>query len=297
MISSRKATKALAGVAIPLLLALSYPLSRRIDDLSAQVQPGPDVLNISSGRLIKKMSLGYDALLADIYWTRVVQYYGGKRYTHDVNLPLMEPLLNIAVTLDPNLVVAYRYGAMFLSEGPPRGAGRPESGADLLRRGIAANPDEWRLWHDLGFLYYWDMKDYKKATEAYWEGSKHPQAAIWMKVMAARIAQEGRTRDTSRFLWQRVLDSAQNPDIRKNAQEHLMGLKAEEDAERLQPLVEEFHRRAGRFPVSTAEMARAGLLPGIPLDPAGFPYQIGADGRIYLDPKSPADSPILSKKN
>ena len=157
MISSRKATKVLAGMAIPLLLALSYPLSRRIDDLSAQVQPGPDVLNISSARLIKKMSLGYDALLADIYWTRAVQYYGGKRQAHDANFPLMEPLLNIAVTLDPNLVVAYKYGAMFLSEASPRGAGRPESAADLLRRGIVANPDEWRLWHELGFLYYWDI--------------------------------------------------------------------------------------------------------------------------------------------
>ena len=26
------------------------------------------------------MSLGYDGLLADIYWTRAVQYFGGKHH-------------------------------------------------------------------------------------------------------------------------------------------------------------------------------------------------------------------------
>jgi hypothetical protein len=35
-----------------------------------------EVLYISSPKLLKRMSLGYDGLLADIYWTRAVQYFG-----------------------------------------------------------------------------------------------------------------------------------------------------------------------------------------------------------------------------
>src|SRR5258706_13123571 len=95
-------------------------------------------------------------------------------------------------------------GVLFLAEPPPKGAGRPEAAVALIRRAIAANPEEWRLWHDLGFIYYWDMKDYKRASEAYAEGSRNPQAREWMKVMAARIAQEGGTGETSRFLWLQV---------------------------------------------------------------------------------------------
>ncbi len=292
---SRRTATLLAGAAIPLLLAASYPVSRRAEDLGEQVQPGRDVLNIRSGKLLQKMSLGYDALLADIYWTRVVQYYGGKRRDREATFPLLEPLLDITVTLDPHLLIAYRFGAIFLSEPPPKGAGRPDSAVKLIRRGIAANPEDWRLWSDLGMIYYWDLKDYQKAAAAYLEGSKSPQAREWMKVMAARIAQQGRLPDISRFLWQQIAESTQDPDIRKNAQEHLEALRAEEDLDHLQALVEEFRHRTGRFPASAAEMAAAGLLGGAPLDPAGYPYQIGRDGRVYLHPKSPISSPILSK--
>ncbi len=73
MIASRKGSVVLAAVAIPLLLAALVPLTRQIEPLVEQVEPGRDVLNISSAQVLKKMSLGYDGLLADIYWTRVVQ--------------------------------------------------------------------------------------------------------------------------------------------------------------------------------------------------------------------------------
>ncbi len=293
---SRRATTAVALAVIPLLLGATYPVSRRVEDLTAQVETGRDVLNVSSGKLVKKLSLGYEALLADIYWTRVVQYYGGKRRDKETQFPVLDNLLDITVTLDPQLLIAYKFGAIFLAEPPPKGAGRPDKAVELIRRGIAANPDDWRLWHDLGFIYYWDLRDYQKAAQAYLEGSKHPQAREWMKIMAAKIAQEGRTRDTSRFLWQQILESTQDPYIRKNAQEHLEALRAEEDADRLQSLVQEFQRRTGRLPASTREMAAAGLLPGIPVDPAGYPYRVGRDGRIYLDRSSPIASTIVQKE-
>src|SRR5712692_783547 len=98
------------------------------------------------------------------------------------------------------------------------------------------------------------MKDYQKAAEAYAEGARHPQARDWMKVMAARIAQEGRTPETSRFLWAQIRESTTDRNIRKNAEEHLMGLKAEEDAAHLKPLLDEFHKRTGRWPAALSEL-------------------------------------------
>ncbi len=295
MTSPRKGSVIVAAVAIPVMFAAMIPLSERIEARIADLDPGKDVLNVASPKLIRQMSLGYHGLMANIYWTRVVQYYGGKRRDEDANLPLLEPLLDITVTLDPHLLIAYKFGAMFLAEPPPKGAGRPDAAVKLIRRAIDANPEDWRLWHDLGFIYYWDMKDYRKASEAYAEGAKNPQARDWMKVMAARIAQEGGTRETSRFLWFQVRDSTSDPSIRKNAEDHLMGLKAEEDAEHLKPLVDEFQRRTGRWPAATSELVAAGLLRGVPADPAGFPYGVDQEGKITLHPKSPVSSPLLPK--
>jgi len=99
--------------------------------------------------------------------------------------------LDITTTLDPNLVIAYRFGAMFLSQTPPAGAGRPDQAVELIQRGIQANPDYWRC------MRIWDssttsiLKDYPKAADAFLEGSKKPNAQVWMKVMAAKIAAEG----------------------------------------------------------------------------------------------------------
>ena len=46
-------------------------------------------------------------------------------------------------------------------ESGPKERGIRKRAIYLLERGIVANPEYWRLWEDLGFIYYWDMKDYR----------------------------------------------------------------------------------------------------------------------------------------
>ena len=283
----------IAVLALPVLLVAVYPLQVRIEEQTQTVQQQKEVLLLRSRGLLKKLSLGYDSLLSNIYWTRAVQYYGGKRRDRDPNFELLGPLLDLTTTLDPHLLVAYKFGAIFLAEPAPRGAGRPDLAVTLIRRGIVANPEEWRLWHDLGFIYYWDIKDYEKASQAYRQGSKHPKARDWMRVMAAKIAQEGGSRETSRFLWREIYESTKDPNIRKNALDHLTGLKAEEDVEQLEKLATDFNSRFRRLPRSVAEMVGAGMLRGLPMDPSGYPYILRPDGKVHLHPSSPAVSEVL----
>jgi tetratricopeptide (TPR) repeat protein len=210
--------------------AASAVVQVAIERRMAAYRDAPDVLWVPSGKVLKRLSLGYDGLMADIYWTRAVQYYGGQRRDRKTDFSMLGPLLDITVDLDPYLLIAYKFGAIFLSEPSPRGAGQPQQAIRLIQKGIQANPDEWRLWHDLGFLYYWDLKDYPAAAAAFLEGSKNPHAAPWMKVMAAVILQKGGDRETSHFLWTEIYQSAEDPSIRQNAREHLQALQATEDS-------------------------------------------------------------------
>src|SRR5579872_579016 len=91
-------------------------------------------LYVSSGKLLRDLSLGYEGLLADIYWTRAVQYYGRERLSGHPRFDLLGPLLRITTTLDPHLIIAYRFGAVFLAEKPPGGAGQPAEALQLLDR-------------------------------------------------------------------------------------------------------------------------------------------------------------------
>jgi hypothetical protein len=259
-------------------------------DIDAQLnttRQEQDDLTLRSGALVKAMSLEYAPLAADLYWTRVVQYYGGKHANGQANLDLLWPLLDVTTSLDPNLIVAYRFGGMFLSDSPPRGAGKPEQGIELLRRGIRNNPEYWRFYEDLGFIYYFDLRDYPKAAEVFLEGSKRPGAMIWMKTFAARISEKGESPETSRMLWSEIYNSTSEPSIKENAKVHLQLLRARADCEQLNKLAAQYKQRVGHPPASVRDLVRAGLLPGLATDPAGVPYWFDLEGNAQINPVSP----------
>ena len=264
-----------------------WKLQHTLDGQRARLSEDRDYLLLGSPKLIKAVSLEYAPLMADLYWTRVVQFYGNKHVRGDANLEQLWPLLDITTTLDPNLIVAYRFGAIFLSQRAPGGAGRPDLAVRLIRRGIQANPDYWRLYEDLGFIYYMDLKDYPKASEAFLEGSKNPNALVWMKVMAAKIAAEGESYETSFFLWNDVYTTTSDPQIKENAKAHLQLLRSREDCRQLDRLGGEYEKRFGHRPRRVSELLDAGMLRGMAVDPLGYPYAFDANGKAALDPSSP----------
>ena len=264
-----------------------WKLQHTIDNQQAALKKEGDYVLLSSAKLMTTMSLEYAPLMADFYWTRVVQFYGNKHVRGDANLAELWPLLDITTTLDPNLIPAYRFGAIFLSQRPPGGAGRPDLAVQLIQRGIKANPDYWRLYEDLGFIYYMDLKDYKKAAEAFLEGSKNPKALIWMKIMAAKIAAEGESYETSFFLWNDIYTTTTDKQIKENAKTHLLLLRVREDCKRLDQLADEYEKHLGHRPKRVSELGQAGLLQGEAVDPLGYAYVLDDKGKAALNLKSP----------
>src|SRR5450432_3451808 len=108
---SRRVTVAAGGVLF-FGMAASVLLLLQVD----QVRGGAalqEVLYVSSPKVLKRLSLGYDGLVADVYWTRAVQYFGNQHHAGAESYELLAPLLEITTTLDPHLTVAYEFGASF----------------------------------------------------------------------------------------------------------------------------------------------------------------------------------------
>jgi hypothetical protein len=280
-------------IAIPVLFVAVAMLQVRIDAKTRSIAQEKEELLLTSGPVLKKLSLGYAPLLADIYWTRAVQYYGGWVGNPDAKFELLWPLLDVTTTLDPQLIVAYRFGAIFLSEPQPIGEGRPDLGVELVKRGIRENPFEWQLGTDLGFMYFWYLHDYNDSADTYLETTKNPKAPEWVRIMAARMADRGDALETSKIVWSEIYQSTTNKDIRKQALQHLQGLKAIDDERHLDALIEGFRKLHGRNPDSIEQLRDDGFLAGIPLDPAGFPYRIGKNGKTGLDPRSPVQTQLV----
>ena len=249
------------------------------------------VLYLPSPNVIKRLSLGYNGLMADVYWTRVVQYYGGIHSGGGGKYELLWPLLNIAAHLDPRLRQTYEYGSTFLAVKPPNGAGLPEKAVELVKYGISQNPDEWRLYYDLGFIYY-DLNDYRDAANTFLAGSKLPHTQPFLAVLAARMAEHGGELETARFLWQTTYETTNDKYIRANALTHLRALKADDDVVHLQLMVKAYKQRFGHYPAGFAEMAEEGFLRGIPVDPTGHPYKLEAGQVLVSDPDA---LPFLEK--
>ena len=109
-----------AMAALALAIVLQIARDRLFPTLAAAQQQ--QLLYVRSPQALGRMVLGFDALAADLYWIRAIQHYGGDRLAAEGprrRYELLYPLLDITTSLDPYFNIAYRFGAIFLSEPYP----------------------------------------------------------------------------------------------------------------------------------------------------------------------------------
>lgn len=275
-------------------LSASIALQRWIDHTRGIGTAVEEALYISSGQTLKRASLGFDGLVADLYWLRTVQYFGSKSQQHqgEINigdvgawdLHLLEPLINITTELDPHYVSAYRFGALFLPDI------NPESAIRLAQRAIADNPQDWHLQQDLGFI-YWKLQRFDEASAAYAQGARLPDAPRWMEQMAAIMRANGGDRETAKQMFLRIYETTDDPTVRKTSLGRLQSYKSEEEIAFLNRLLTNYREQKGSCPTSLPALLKA-LPPSAlqqikqaglpldeqlaPLDPHGFAYAFDA---------------------
>ena len=278
----RRASTIIAVAVLVLAFGGALLALHQVDEVRGKQATLEEVLYIPSGKTLKKMSLGYTGLLADIYWTRAVQYFGQKHQEEELDYDLLYPLLDITTDLDPHLIIAYEFGSVFLSQKAPSGAGHPDKAVALVEKGIRANPEYWRLYFTLGYIHYFDRKDYKAAREAFQTGSEKPGAYFWMKVMAAEMAQRAGESSLAKEIWTRLYESTQDPMVKDNALQHLAALQVENEIDEINQRIAIFRQRTGQLPSSWLDLVRAGLLRGIPVDTLHNPMKLMPDGTIQV---------------
>ncbi len=282
-----------AGVWVPCAIlvccaAAVKPAQDRVDVcFAARGAVDPDLLYLSSPGAIRSASLGYQSLMADIYWIRAVQYYGrrdeaDRRKVRYKNLPA---LLDITTTLDPNMINVYRAGSSFLAEPEPIGAGQPREALKLLDKGIACHPEEWWFRFDKGFICFWFLKDYRRAAQVWLEASRLEAAPVWMEGLAAMSLSRSGAVETARALWEKQYQSSTSRQVRENAKNHLDSMQVDELLWTIEFLAEKYAARHGRFPARLEDLVTARYLGYVPRDPSGVPLAYDPEsGRASLSP-------------
>ena len=236
------------------------------------------------GKKLKGYALGAEGLIADWYWMRSLQYIGGKllkRGIENVNIDdltglnprLLYPLLDNATDLDPKLMAAFSYGATVLP------AIDPQQAIKLTEKGIANNPEQWRLYQYLGYI-YWKMNDFEKAATTYESGSKVPGAPAFFNWMAIRMRSEATDRETAREMYKQMLAEAVDDQSKRIAEFRIKEFAALDEREAIDRALTELRDRTGRCPGRLSEVVP--LLRNVRL-PEGNEFRLDASGNL-VDP-------------
>jgi len=279
-----------AAVGLLKLREQRYPLSRTDADEEA--------MYLTSGPALRRLSVGYSSLAADLYWIRAIQYFGATRLrlTKDSSRQapaspresayrLLYPILDVTTTLDPRFNIAYRFGSIFLAEPFPGGAGRPDLAIALLEKGLREQPDKWEYMEDIGFVHYWWRHDYRAAADWFDRASRVPGAPWWLQSVAAVTLAEGGDRRSSRIMWEAIRESADLDWLRHEAERRLAQIQALDDIDVLQQKSDSL-AAPGTASTGWDALIGAKVLRGVPLDPSGTPYELET-GRVRLSRRSP----------
>ena len=291
------------AAAIALVMAL-MAAAVRVQVARERAYPPADddeaTLYVTSPAAVRRLSLAYTALAADLYWIRAIQYYGGTKRRLEsqwpelapppmlegdpaAGYPLLYPLLDLTTSLDPRFNVAYRFGAIFLAEPYPGGPGRPDLAIALLEKGLRERPDKWEYMQDIGFVHYWYDHDYHAAAVWFEKGSFVPGGPWWLRSLAATTLAQGGDRRSSKQMWLAIRQSAEIDWLRQDADRRLAQLRALDDIDLLKQKVETFRRRTGGLPAGWSSLIRGGI---VPVDPSGTPYELGPDGVVGMSRSS-----------
>jgi tetratricopeptide (TPR) repeat protein len=202
------------------------------------------------GKRLKGFVLGADGLLADWYWMQSLQYLGDKienskaEYINvedlsSLNPRLLYPYLDNATEFDPHFMPAYSFGATILP------AIDKEKAIAFTEKGIAHNPDKFRLYQYLGYI-YWKLGRYDEAADVYKRGMKLPDAPPFMKLMAASMTNEGGSRETARAMYQQMYDESEDQQTRSNAEYRLMEIDSIPELNAINAILKAHAEKNGR---------------------------------------------------
>lgn len=253
------------------------------------------------GSRLKGFAFGMEGLAADWYYMRSLQYIGGKLLDRkddtiniddlrELNPRLLYPLLDNATDLDPHFIAAYNYGAVILP------AIDAEKAIALASKGIANNPNEWRLYQQLGYV-YWRLGRYAEAADTYEKGSAVSGASPIMKMMAANMKNDGGSRPTFRAVYQDMLANSTDEQVIEMAGRRLREIASLDQREAIDTVLGDFKAANNRCANGLSEIApmlMSVTMPGgsefrvdsanRPVGPTGVPYLLDKENcRVMLD--------------
>jgi len=256
-----------------LVLSVQRELDRRFDLGTVRVER---LAQLPSGDSLKPALLGYHHLGADVLWLRFVQVLGEKRNTPD-EFEWMYHALDVITTLDPRYAYAYQVGGIVLTEL----AHRVDLSNRILEKGLEANPDLWWLPFNLGYNYYFHLRDPARAAEYIARAARLPGGPAYLPGLATRMYAEANNPDVALDFLSAMTRQTDNAYVKAELETRMKELMIERDIRLLESAVGLYRQRHGAFPSRLGDLVQKGDLARIPSEPFGGEYRLDSNtGRV-----------------
>ncbi len=255
----------LAGVAI-------HAANQRLEAQALAASPAGEVGALPDGRVLRVASLGFERVVADLFWLRTVYYVGDDEVTR-AGYPDAFRLANLVTDIDPQFASAYVIMNSVLAVLRQR----PDESLALLDKGVRENPDHWRLRFLRGFTLFFDLDDHARAADDM-RAAFELGGPKYLQLLAARLYAQGGAPETALAFVEARLAEEGEPKARARLLARRRDLLIERDLAAIQRALDAWPHAEKRAPRDVAELVRAGLLAAEPRDPDGGAYEI-AGGR------------------
>ncbi len=209
-------------------------------------------------------SFGATEFMADWYWLKIIQYYGGGDPGGQYRK--LAEMFHLVTELSPRFTAAYQTGLLILP-----GEGFVDEAIALGKKGQDRLPERWEMPYYTGLVYHISKKDYAAAAAEFERAATKQGAPAITKLFAAIYYKEANSRQTAYQLFKTIYETGETEFARERAAkyvEHLNIYFMLEDATR------RFYSEIGRYPKNADELLSARYVESIPPSPLNQTFLI-----------------------
>jgi len=228
--------------------------------------------------LVRSASFGFTALAADYYWLQAVQLAGGGESDLSRHATHIGKLLDVVTELDPWVDHPYRFGAVWMTDSEKN----VRHANDLLRRGIAYHPEDWRNRFYLGFNQFYYLEENEAAAETLEPATHFADSPRYLSRLVARLRSQSDGLDSAAIFLEELAQRAPDGYTRAEYEKALDEIETERRARFLEQARAEFKWRNSRD-ITAVEDLLAGpspVLSQIPAEPNGWEWKLSEAGEI-----------------
>lgn len=248
-----------------------------IEDRRPSEHRAAELAYLPKGSYLRVASLGYQNLVADLLWIKVVQHLGNRNETAAGYLWAYHAA-DVLTDVDPKFAYAY------LATGTVLGvySSRIQESIRILQKGMQYNPDVWQLPYVAGYDYFYELCDAKNGAKYLTLASMIPGAPSYLPKLAARMSVDAGQPEPALEFLSRFIQQTADEQLRNALIERKKEVQVEIDIKLLQEAVGRYEIRFGKRPRTIDDLVRGGIVPHIPEEPLGGKYELrAADGTVF----------------